>query len=59
MKKKAEEVLERKIKAYSLIIAWLDHEYPNCSDNNVIQEYQEQSIRLSAQIKLLRFLLDE
>jgi hypothetical protein len=59
MKKKVEEALERKIKEYALIVAWFDCEYENYRDNDVVQEYQKKANELNAQIKLLRFLLDD
>ena len=59
MKKKAEEALERKIKEYALIVAWFDYEYQNCRDNDMVKEYEKQETELNAQIKLIRFLLDD
>ena len=59
MKKKAEEALERKIKEYALIVEWFDYEYQNCRDNDMVKEYEKQETELNAQIKLLRFLLDD
>jgi|TARA_R110000824_G_scaffold106610_2_gene251940 hypothetical protein len=59
MKKKVEEALERKIKEYALIVAWFDYEYEYCRENDVVNEYEKQATELNAQIKLLRFLLDD
>lgn len=59
MRKKVEEVLERKVKEYELVVAWFDYEYQNCRDTDVVKEYEKQATELNAQIKLLRFLLDD
>jgi len=59
MKKKIEATLERKKKEYDLIVAWFDYEYQNCKENDVVKEYRKEEIELNAQIKLLRFLLDD
>ena len=59
MKKKVEEALERKVKEYELVVAWFDDEYENCRENDVVNEYEKQATELNAQIKLLRFLLDD
>ena len=59
MKKKVELALERKIKEYALIVAWFDYEYQNCRENDIVKEYEKQGVELNAQIKILRFLLDD
>ena len=59
MKKKVEEALERKVKKYELVVAWFDYEYENCREDDVVNEYEKQATELNAQIKLLRFLLDD
>lgn len=59
MKEKVENILEYKLKQYSLVVAWFDYEYVNCNDSDVIKEYEKQGTELNAQIKLLRHILDE
>lgn len=59
MKKKVEEALERKVKEYELVVSWFDYDYEKCSENDVANEYEKQATELNAQIKLLRFLLDD
>ena len=51
MKKKVEEALKRKVKEYNLVVGWFDYKYRNCRE--------KQATELNAQIKMLRFLLDD
>jgi hypothetical protein len=60
MRAKVEEALDRKIKTYALLELYRDCDLEQSrGDINIIEEYEKTAIELNAQIKLLRFLLDE
>lgn len=57
MEDKIRETLERKILKYKIVSRWFEDEYDSSTDGYIVEEWEKKGTELSAQIKVLRYLL--